>query len=513
MQRSSGAYAYVRRSCILIASSLFFFSSPFVFSQHGIISDADFFPLQDTLDRSSLDIRCSKHMYTIRSADYRNDRRMDWIYRNIPGAKIQRRTHQTVAVPPQPEQEVFQTLVPLVVHEQPGGFGDRSGNKEERYNRWMELDLIDYPDDPRALYYLGYGHLDLFNSLGGMQAQDRQRAAEVLDKSIHYFTRRVNLPSDVGNKEERWFATLKLAEIHERFKNDWVRAEEYYTRCMELDSDRADPFFYVGQHYRLVGEPTKSEPHLYKAATKNPPERSLFMWYELYHCLAPLEYARTWTLLKPTLKTSQRALSVLLNSKCSDGATQAEREKWLTEVKKTIKRLQKLKRKRAAEKKKRQQEKEEEEAEKDKQDDKAQSNESPSSSSISPFASIPRPPLVARVKSYKSLLSRDTKISTLRSALQQLLAILDELDEPVESLIAKTGDAKDEATESSVTLYTELVESSRAIETYLNEFDRIEGKSKSSNKQRWELLTCRNYRRLTTPILKTAQAKKEMIDK
>ncbi len=32
---------------------------------HGILSDADFMPMSDKLDKMELDIRCSKHMYTI----------------------------------------------------------------------------------------------------------------------------------------------------------------------------------------------------------------------------------------------------------------------------------------------------------------------------------------------------------------------------------------------------------------------------------------------------------------
>ncbi len=32
---------------------------------HGIIVDADMMPMQDTLDKMQLDIRCSKHMYAL----------------------------------------------------------------------------------------------------------------------------------------------------------------------------------------------------------------------------------------------------------------------------------------------------------------------------------------------------------------------------------------------------------------------------------------------------------------
>jgi hypothetical protein len=36
---------------------------------------------------------------------------MDWIYRNIPGAKVERRTHQSLNVPEIPGQSVYQTLI------------------------------------------------------------------------------------------------------------------------------------------------------------------------------------------------------------------------------------------------------------------------------------------------------------------------------------------------------------------------------------------------------------------
>ena len=135
---------------------------------HGIIADADYMPMQDKLDKMELDIRCSKHMYTIFTQDHQNERRMDWIYRNVAGAKVSRRTHQTVDVPPFPDQEVFQTLIDLKIEERPGGYQDRSGKKNENYIKFLEADLIDYPNDPRTLYYLGYANYDIFNANKGI---------------------------------------------------------------------------------------------------------------------------------------------------------------------------------------------------------------------------------------------------------------------------------------------------------------------------------------------------------
>jgi hypothetical protein len=59
---------------------------------HGILADADFAPMQDRMDKMQLDIRCSKHMFTVWTQDHKNERKMDWIYRNIPGAQVLQHT-------------------------------------------------------------------------------------------------------------------------------------------------------------------------------------------------------------------------------------------------------------------------------------------------------------------------------------------------------------------------------------------------------------------------------------
>lgn len=90
---------------------------------HGIMSDADFMPLKpESFDKYQLDIRCSKHMYVIWTEDHSSERKMDWIYRNIPGVIIKRRTHQTIEAPPLRGQTVFQTLVDLPIEERAGGY-------------------------------------------------------------------------------------------------------------------------------------------------------------------------------------------------------------------------------------------------------------------------------------------------------------------------------------------------------------------------------------------------------
>ena len=66
---------------------------------HGILADADFTPIASTLSKWELDPDVSKHSFTVLEADGTGTRVMDWIYRNIAGVVVARRTHQILLVP------------------------------------------------------------------------------------------------------------------------------------------------------------------------------------------------------------------------------------------------------------------------------------------------------------------------------------------------------------------------------------------------------------------------------
>lgn len=300
---------------ILVQHSVDYFPN----ATHGIIADADFAPMKDHLDKMELDIRCSKHMYTIWAEDHRNERKMDWIYRNIWGAKVNRRTHQTLEVPELKDQEVFQTLIDLPVDEREGGYQDRTPGKNERYIGFLLKDLIDYPNDTRTLYYLGYAHYDNFRKgfehRGGKPNQDDW---DELEKGMTYMRQRINMSE--GNKEERWFTMLKMGEIYERYLNNWSEAERYYQMCVDDDPQRADSYFYIGQHYRLVGDHIKATQYLKQSAQLSIPERSLFQWHFLYNCLSKLEYGRALINIDHlSLEQLKEAKSILKSAQCSTG--------------------------------------------------------------------------------------------------------------------------------------------------------------------------------------------------
>lgn len=146
---------------------------------------------------------------------------------------------------------------------------------------------MQYPGDTRTLYYLAYAHLEIFLP---NRNDPQPEHWEHLQIAVDYLTERIGI--EAGNVEEKWFTYLKLGEIYDRFYKKWDVAKKYYIGCTEDDPERADPFFYIGQHYRLRSDHKEAIKWLAPAARKSMPARSLFQWHSLYHCLAAVEYAR-----------------------------------------------------------------------------------------------------------------------------------------------------------------------------------------------------------------------------
>eukprot|EP00698_Gefionella_okellyi_P023964 TRINITY_DN832_c0_g1_i2.p1 TRINITY_DN832_c0_g1~~TRINITY_DN832_c0_g1_i2.p1 ORF type:complete len:425 (+),score=84.18 TRINITY_DN832_c0_g1_i2:352-1626(+) len=284
---------------------------------HGILADADFMPI-NTLDKRQLDPMCGKHMFTVWSGSQeRTSRNMDWIYRNIPGVKVERRTHQILNVPEFPGRKE-QTIIDLQIEEQPGGFQDRSGQKSERYLSWLMKDLAEWPDDPRTLYYLGHGHWEIF--LANNQ-NPSQSDLDHLHESVKWFEKRVSVQ---GNFEERWFAMLKLGEMHDRFLNAWPTALKWYERARDEDPERADTYFYIGQHYRLQQQYKEAVPWLIQAADKPIPQRSLFQWHDMYLCLSKLELGRAASQATLSLSQYRTVAELLARAECEGAAQKQE---------------------------------------------------------------------------------------------------------------------------------------------------------------------------------------------
>ena len=167
---------------------------------HGILADADFTPLPQTLSKWDLDTGCSKLQFTVLEADGTGTRVMDWIYRNIPGVRVERRTHQILLVPRTSNQPTYQRQIGFTVKEFAGGYQDRAGNKSGRYIDWLLKDLEEMPGDSRTIYYLAKEHMELIgpNPVADLRAVPPGPGAYHLRKSLEYYQMRARIGSLLG---------------------------------------------------------------------------------------------------------------------------------------------------------------------------------------------------------------------------------------------------------------------------------------------------------------------------
>lgn len=292
---------------------------------HGIIADADYAPARRMLggnfDKMDLDIGANKILYNLWSdaAAVSDVRRMDWIFRNMPGVRIERRVHQTLRVPPFAGAGGGITVgesKTMHIHELGGGYQLRTMSGRGRNYRYIKLlmqDLEELPDDPRTLYYIADSHRGVFMAgydtsawvdapydacltartmrfvsfTGNITASDWDHLRE----AVKWYKRRLEVPAP-NSFEETYFTYISIAELSERFLGDFAQGFEYYQKAFEFDPQRADPMFYIGQRKRLLGNPQEAVQPLLTASRMRAPKRSVFVWVGLYDCLAAVELGK-----------------------------------------------------------------------------------------------------------------------------------------------------------------------------------------------------------------------------
>ena len=139
---------------------------------HGIVADADYVPtdrMVANFNKYDLDINANKLLYKLwNDPNAVSDvRKMDWIYRNMPGVKVTRRVHQTVTVPSffNSNSIRVEEAHSVDILELGGGYQLRtlsSRGRNMRYIALLEQDLLDIPNDTRTLYYLADSHRGVF---------------------------------------------------------------------------------------------------------------------------------------------------------------------------------------------------------------------------------------------------------------------------------------------------------------------------------------------------------------
>jgi len=111
----------------------------------------------------------------------------------------------------------------------------RSLNRKKYDLKMLELDLEDYPNNPRTLYYIG----------------ETLYTQENWERAIEFYERRVQIKeySYIPEIQDSYF---KIGYIYDKFLNDWEKAEVNYMKSYECDKEKYDGLAMIAEHYFLT---------------------------------------------------------------------------------------------------------------------------------------------------------------------------------------------------------------------------------------------------------------------
>jgi hypothetical protein len=319
---------------------------------HGIAADADFTPIHSALDRNALSLRENTLRFLAWDEQQITDRPLDWIYRNIPGARVIRRAHHAVVVPYLPGQRGTLDLIrDLECISYSGGYGDRSGvvSKHERYIAWLTKDYEERPQDEDLLYYRAMSHLEIFSTRRAANISvDPVLDVRHLEWALYLFEQRASLPvgSGEGNNEARWLSIHKQANIYSDYTENKHQAELLYLRAIRTDPHRIDSYFYLQHMYAVNGTQEKwrqAERILRYVFDLHIPIRHWQPSPLMYTCFRYTFYARAVNALRhPTEPMITRALEGLNHAKCSATADPNNNPQVVRQLKKEVQQKKKL---------------------------------------------------------------------------------------------------------------------------------------------------------------------------
>jgi tetratricopeptide (TPR) repeat protein len=155
----------------------------------------------------------------------------------------------------------IERLPPLQFHNLADGHS--RADKHRRDRRLLEAELVERPDDPRTLFFLG----------------QTCRGMGDIDAALGYYRRRVGLG---GRDEEAFYAQYQIGMLET--DRDWATAVDELVRSSELRPTRAEPLFRLAVGHRRRGQWAEAYGSAQRGmALPRPTDEVLFVSPWVYH--------------------------------------------------------------------------------------------------------------------------------------------------------------------------------------------------------------------------------------
>lgn len=196
---------------------------------HVWIADPDWRAEISSIKKSELTMDADAFRFLIYDRNGHTTRRCDWLIRNRPHNAMRYNLHEVLHIGESYSWKEISWIVREI--EQKGSWhnkvGHASSHASKRYIfdlKYLEKDLIEYPNDPHTDYYLGVTHHAYVESLGKERPEVLQDIAAVqpsgrsiaehMDLAIKYLSLRATYNYKSEFIEERWGVMFLLGSIH-----------------------------------------------------------------------------------------------------------------------------------------------------------------------------------------------------------------------------------------------------------------------------------------------------------
>jgi len=268
-----------------------------------LMADADWQPVVDSYPYKYLKWHgwrkggCAQLVFQV--ADLAVTRDLDWLFLNAPGVEVRGRVHHFVRTPANLSAASGREChLPLQLREltKSRTSSNKGNTRNALYLKLLHRDLEDAQLDPtvrdvekaRTLYYLGIHYMSSYEQAENSESTESKWWLQTAQK---YFGDRISIAT--CNPEERWWSMVRLGYIKLFFNNDPKGATALFFQAIEADSERAEPYIYLGHRYMSFGKSRgRALRFLKKAAALPLPTRYLEVDSSLYECRAKATYMR-----------------------------------------------------------------------------------------------------------------------------------------------------------------------------------------------------------------------------
>lgn len=225
------------------------------FASHVLISDPDWKPDINTINKNELDFKYDVFRFKIFDRNGATFRQMDWLLKHRQGLRMKYAIHEVLDIGMYSIKAIDWVLHEI---EKPGSWHSKVGHGNSMsLNRYLfDLSLLAkerdmYGHDPHTHHYLGITHHAVVENVPSDFPKDELTFHQ--NEAIKYLSLRATAQYTSEFPDERWTGMYALALLYQHNIKNFDLAIKWYKLCAEYDSSKLECHVALTRLYLRIG--------------------------------------------------------------------------------------------------------------------------------------------------------------------------------------------------------------------------------------------------------------------